>query len=170
MTRGFAVALSMLATACFVNPVHDDQVSALGPEAPGVGPGPTHRGGQPCLVCHGGLGPASAEFSVAGTVFAVKGLSEPLPGAVVTLTDTANAKISLGSNSAGNFYVNPNDYLPKWPLHVQLTAGSQTVTMNTHMGRNGSCASCHMNPPSASSVGEVYMYLEPADIPDGGLP
>src|SRR5207249_3431097 len=34
------------------DPVHDDAVAALGPEAPGVRPGPTPRPGQPGLTCH----------------------------------------------------------------------------------------------------------------------
>ena len=54
------------------NPVHDNEVAALGPEDPSVPPGPDHRPGQPCLVCHGGSGPASAQFAVGGTVYAAQ--------------------------------------------------------------------------------------------------
>ena len=54
--------------SCY-DPVHDQEVAALGGEAPGVSPGPTHRPGQPCNVCHGGVGPANLRFSVAGTVY-----------------------------------------------------------------------------------------------------
>jgi len=42
-----AVPLSAATAAC-QDAVHDDEVSALGPEAPGVSPGPDHRPGQPC--------------------------------------------------------------------------------------------------------------------------
>ena len=63
--------LTWALVGCFVDPVHDEQVAALGPEPAGESPGPLHRPGQPCLVCHGGLGPAHQSFSVAGTVFAI---------------------------------------------------------------------------------------------------
>src|SRR3984957_22477 len=104
--RGAALALvsGLLLAAC-VDETHDLQVQALGPEAPGVPRGPLHRPGQPCLVCHGGSGPASHQFSVAGTAFAVESLTTPLPTAVVTLGDAHDASVSLGSNQAGNFFV-----------------------------------------------------------------
>ncbi len=66
------VAVAVLATlavggACGGDPVHDEEVAALGPEPGGGAPGPEHRPGQPCLVCHGGSGPASE-----GEQFAVR--------------------------------------------------------------------------------------------------
>src|ERR1700683_3328645 len=60
------VGLAMLVGALMVgcNPVLDDAIADLGPEKPGVHPGPLHRPGQPCLLCHdGALGDPQA-FSV----------------------------------------------------------------------------------------------------------
>ena len=60
-------ALLVLLLSC--DPVHDDAVSALGGETPGIPRGPLHRPGQPCLVCHDGASGDPAAFSMAGTVF-----------------------------------------------------------------------------------------------------
>ena len=49
-----SVALAALATTCTLDPVQSEAVADLGGEAPGVAPGPLHRPGQPCLVCHDG--------------------------------------------------------------------------------------------------------------------
>ena len=69
--RVAAVLLAAAVVAC-VDESHELQVQALGGEAPGVSPGPLHRPGQPCLVCHGEPGPASHKFVMAGTVYAVQ--------------------------------------------------------------------------------------------------
>ena len=72
--------------AC-VDEVHDQEVAALGPEQPGVPPGPTHRPGQPCVTCHGGSGPAHTQFSVGGTAYEVEGQPAPAVGASVVIED-----------------------------------------------------------------------------------
>lgn len=69
----FAGAAVVAAIAgCSTDPVHDAEVAALGPEVPGMPKSlyEYHRAGQPCLVCHGGEGPAHTQFSFGGTVFA----------------------------------------------------------------------------------------------------
>jgi len=163
------------AFACFVNPIHDQEVAALGPET-GGSPGPLHRPGQPCLVCHGGMGPASQVFSVAGTIYSVRPSAEPgvppsgLQGAAVELVDSHDAGIGLGTNAAGNFYVSPGEYEPYWPLHASVSQGTSSATMIGHIGRNGSCAYCHVEPASASSPGAVYLYYDQSSEPDGGAP
>src|SRR6202020_2306636 len=94
-----------LAGACDANPVHDNEVAALGPEPTGS-PGPDHRPGQPCLVCHGGSGPASLQFAVAGTVYqAQSGAAVGQNGAVVSLNDTNGVTATATTNSVGNFWV-----------------------------------------------------------------
>jgi hypothetical protein len=158
------------AAACFVDPVHDDEVSALGPETPGVPRGPLHRPGQPCLVCHGGSGPASHQFSVAGTAFALKDQNQPLPTAIVSLADENDASVDLEANAAGNFFVTPGEYEPYWPVHVQLALGNISATMNSHIGRDGSCADCHYEPPGPQTPGYVYLFVSQSDFPDGGIP
>jgi hypothetical protein len=162
--------LTWALVGCFVDPVHDEQVAALGPEPAGESPGPLHRPGQPCLVCHGGLGPAHQSFSVAGTVFAIQGETTPLDTAVVNLTDSHDAGVGIETNAAGNFFVTRNIYDPYWPMHAKITLGTSESSMISHIGRNGSCAGCHVEPAGPSSPGSVYLYFDQSSVPDGGIP
>jgi hypothetical protein len=162
------VALAVCVDAC-VDTTHDDQVQALGGEAAGVAPGPDHRPGQPCLVCHGGEGPASASFSVAGTVYAVFMGSAPAVGARVRIEDINGSVYVSLTNAAGNFYVVPRDWQPTYPIQMQVSLGAATHQMLTHVGRDGSCASCHQSLVSPDSPGPVYVATDMAElVGDGG--
>jgi len=166
----FVVALGALAVvgACDANPVHDNDVAALGPE-PSGSPGPEHRPGQPCLVCHGGEGPASLQFSVGGTIYqSQSGALVGQNGATVTMNDTNGTTATATTNTVGNFYVLESQWTPTFPVHVDaVTYGDTTTDMITHIGRDGSCATCHSDPPGGDLVGHVY--LAPGDEPDGGF-
>jgi hypothetical protein len=153
----------LLLAAC--DPVHDDAVDALGGETRGVKKGPLHRPGQPCLVCHDGSPGSPEEFSVAGTVFLQPSGTEPVDHARVELVGADGAKFELESNAAGNFYVSPDRYRPEFPLEVQVHYQGQTATMHSTIGREGSCAGCHSDPPGPDSPGHVYIQLD-----DGGVP
>jgi hypothetical protein len=169
------IAVAAIALSC-VDPVHDDEVAALGPD---VGPkGPEHRPGQPCLVCHGGSGPASAHFSVAGTIYQVKGQSAPLVNAFVRIIDANQLHVDATTNAAGNFYIRVEDWTPPSPLYTAIATDKASLTpcdgsdpkcvpMFTRIGREGSCAACHTDPPSSSSTGRVYFYADPSDVPGG---
>jgi hypothetical protein len=164
------LALAGVIAACDQDPVHDNEVTALGPEAPGVSPGATHRPGQPCLVCHGGSGPASLQFAVAGTIYqSQSGALVAQNGATVTVVDATDLVASAGTNEAGNFWVLQSQWAPTFPVHVEAVSFNDvTVSMFTHIGRDGSCATCHSDPPGGDLVGHVY--LAPGDEPDGGFP
>jgi hypothetical protein len=163
---GFLGGASMLAFGCINNPVHDDEVTALGPEARGVTPGPLHRPGQPCLVCHGTFGPAWVEFSVGGTVYVEAGQATPAIGAVVSVEDITGASFATATNAAGNFYVLLRDFSPAFPILPRVVSadGGVAQTMMTYVARNGSCAACHSNPPGATSAGPVVLFT----VLDGG--
>lgn len=162
-----AAAIGALAATSCVDETHDLQVAALGGEAPGVPRGPLHRPGQPCLVCHGGEGPASTQFTMGGTVYAVQDEAPPAPDAQVTIEDIGGAVFSFTTNEAGNFYFTPRDWTPTYPVQVQVTQGSQPpAIMATHVNRDGSCADCHGLVPGPTSAGRVYAALAP--LPDGG--
>jgi hypothetical protein len=159
-----------VAAACDGDPVHDNEVSALGGETGGVGPGPLHRPGQPCLVCHGGSGPASLQFAVGGTIYQAQ--SGPLvaqDNATVSLIDANHQTASATTNSAGNFWVTQSAWAPVFPVHVESVAYNDvSIAMTTHIGRDGSCATCHFDPAGGDLVGHIY--LAPGDEPDGGFP
>jgi len=167
--RPVLLMLASLAMACSLDPVHDEAVADLGPEVAGIAEGPLHRAGQPCLVCHDGS-TAQPAMSVAGTVNAVLGSSTPLAGASVSLTDITSSMFVAKTNAAGNFYVEPGAFRPVFPLHVEISFGGYTSIMTTIVGRNGSCAACHVDPPSRISVGAVYLAPVAALVPDGGVP
>jgi len=132
--------------SCF-DPVHAADVDALGPERKGVRPGPNHRPGQNCLTCHGGEGPGSPDFSIAGTVYSAVGVQEPLADVTVVLQDANHETRSTKSNEVGNFYLTTTSWSPTFPVAVQLRdprADQNGVQpMNSPIGRNGGCAFCH---------------------------
>jgi len=164
-----AVLLSAAATTTACNdPVHDQQVAALGGEAPGVPRGPLHRPGQPCLVCHGGQGPASAQFSLGGTVFLYPDQTDkPAVNATVEVEDALGNFWHGTTNSAGNFYVLQSSWSPTYPLSVPLVAdqnGMPPSVMGSLDNRSGSCAECHQMTEGPTSAGPVYLYASA----DGG--
>jgi hypothetical protein len=152
-----ALVAAALAGSC--DPVHEHQEDVLADNAPGVQNGPLHRPGEPCLVCHDG------DFSMAGTIFVGGNDKTPLAGATVTLTGADGVTESLRTNAAGNFYANASDYTPHYPVHVSVTSGGTTVQMVSHIGGNGSCAFCHVDPAGPGSPGHVYF-----DVPNGIAP
>jgi hypothetical protein len=142
------------------DPAADAAVSALGPETPGVPPGPKHRPGQPCLVCHGPSGAARSPFSLAGTLYREKGKPAVLGRADVAVTEATGRKFVVRSNCAGNFYVSPVDFTPRAPFWVSVTYLAETIDMESPVYREGSCASCHHEPAGALSAGAVFL-VEP---------
>lgn len=150
--RSLAVAMAIFAatgSASCMDPVHSDEVAALGGEAKGVKAGKNHRPGQPCLTCHGGDGPGSPEWSVAGTIYAVRGKPDVLRDVTIVLTDATNDTKTLTSNEAGNFYIEAEDWSPTYPLRVELQGAGKAKAMKTVIGRNGGCASCHYGADNA---------------------
>jgi hypothetical protein len=157
-------------TAC--DPVHDDAIAALGPEAPGVRQGPLHRPGQPCLLCHDGAIGDPQRFTVAGTVYETAGELVAAAGTTVVLTDAKGTGTQLTTNAAGNFYATPGQYDPTFPIQVVVQApGRPAVRMQTLIAGNGTvepnggCASCHFDPAGSDSPGHVCLALD-----DGGTP
>ena len=158
------VALAAAAAAS-CDPVQSDQIAALGGEAPGVRRGPLHRPGQPCTLCHdGALGDPPA-FSVAGTIYQSADSATALSGATVTLTGADGKTYSTSTNAAGNFYLTPTDFTPKYPMRVGVASSGTSVTMQSHIGWAGSCGFCHVDPAGPDSPGHVYF-----NIPNGQVP
>lgn len=150
--RALVIAILVAAAASCANPVHNDAVEAQGGDADGdfngISPGPTHRAGQQCSVCHGGDGPGP-DFAFAGTIYASRDNGTPAVGAVVTITDAAGTKHDLVANDVGNFYITKDDWDPAWPAQVQVTwPATATSTpggniMRSRIGGNTGCGFCH---------------------------
>jgi hypothetical protein len=143
------------------DPAQDAIVQSLGPEAPGVPPGPTHRPGQPCLACHRDGGAGKPVFSIAGTIYREKAAPAAQGDVEVQLVDTAGTKLSARSNCAGNFYVTPAAFTPTFPVWVALRRGDNSIQMESPIPREGSCATCHRDPAGPDSAGPVYLTDEP---------
>jgi hypothetical protein len=150
------------------DPTHDKAVEALGPEAPGVPAGPLHRPGQPCVTCHGESGPASGEFSIAGTVYGLLRESEPVPNVAVRVRDITGAERSVPTNPAGNFFIRSEDWRPTYPLQTSIRLNTLSKQMSTYIARAASCADCHVHPPGPHSPGHIYIATSPSELPGGG--
>lgn len=171
--RAFLVLLGAsagVASVACADPVHDDLVASLGPEAAGVPPGPTHRPGQPCLACHGGDGPASLQFSVGGTIYAVRGQPAPAVGALVQIEDIEGNYWTNTTNSAGNFFVELSDFAPTYPIRMEVVSSDASIAqrMQTYAGRAGSCADCHTSRADPRSPGPIYLTVSVSN--DAGAP
>jgi hypothetical protein len=154
-----------LALSC-ASPVNDDAIEALGGELAGIKPETEwHRPGQPCLLCHGDYLADSPILLVAGTVFAAPTSATFVNGAVVEVTNAQGNAITRTTNCTGNFFVeedNPEGWIAAFPLFAAVTCPDpnggepRRVVMGTRIGRDGSCAGCHLQTPSATSPGWVY--------------
>lgn len=156
--RGVLVAvLGLAALAGSCDPVHEQAMDDLGPEAPGIPRGPTHRAGQPCLVCHGERGPEGPTMSVAGTIFRAREGRVGVAGATVKLTDATGETREYPTNEVGTFYVEKKYWAPVFPLTAKVAFAGTEVEMLTPINVDGSCGSCHRDPAARDAVGHIFL-------------
>ena len=160
-SRASPSAALLIATllAC-ADPVLDQAIDALGPEAPGVPPGPLHRPGQPCVLCHGEAGDAPP-FLLAGTVYVDAHSLTPIDDVRVDFIDSSGSAFSTTTNCAGNFFVRPQEYPAASPLWVSMRRDEVLREMETPIYRDGSCAGCHDDPVGSASAGHVFLIDDP---------
>jgi hypothetical protein len=152
--------VALLAPGC--DPVQDDAIAALGGEAQGTRPGPLHRPGQPCLLCHDGALGDPGEFSLAGTVFLQPDSQVAAQRAQVEVEAADGSSMTFTTNAAGNFYVQAQRWKPAFPLQVKVHFQGESVSMLSSIGRDGSCAGCHSDPAGPASPGHVYAEAQDA--------
>ena len=165
-----SVLVLPLVSTCLADPVHDRDVAQLGGETPGVPAGPLHRPGQPCSACHDSEGPATARFSLAGTVYREAATTAALEGATVRVIDWTGAQYATTTNCAGNFFVRDTDFAPSWPVWVKVEYAGQTAEMISAAFRETSCNACHADPASPSTVGHVYLAQAGSVAGEAGCP
>jgi hypothetical protein len=165
-----------LGSSCSLNPVHSRAVSDLGPERPEDYPPESefHRPGEPCALCHSADGPADNKFVLAGTIFwGPDNYLRRVDNAYVRVKDANKVEKCFVSNCNGNFFVRPEQF-PRltFPLLVSVertkAPGRDDTTlkvrrMNSHIGREASCARCHLNLDGQSirdfgSPGQIRLY------------
>ena len=163
--RGSLVGLGIIAllSGGCEDPVRQEQLAALGPEAANVPPGPLHRPGQPCLLCHEPMGLASP-FTVAGTVFQTLAESPPVGGVEVRLIDAARRSFVAYTNCVGSFFVTPSEYEPVLPLWVSLSGQGLNIAMESPMHKDGDCGFCHQSKKSPFSAGRVFLSEDPLPV------
>ena len=161
-----AVVLLLLSPA--VGCSYDDPRVAELP-APGGG-SPTHRPGQPCLLCHG--------FAIAGTIYQRASDGRGVQGAAVAITDAAGHEMVATSNSAGNFYLEVQSGLgapqagrqgnlripwePVFPLRIKVSLGGLQKQMRTSVHREGACSICHsLNGAGTDTVSKIFLEDSP---------
>jgi hypothetical protein len=122
--------------------------------SPGMNPG------QNCLQCHVEGGAASFHtFSVSGTVYATPdaGVDDGVQGVEILVTDSKGTKLTLVSNSAGNFYtaeelVPPLEVAAQWG-HTRIDMGESPPSGQAgHPPVRAPCNLCHTLPPNNGGV------------------
>ena len=175
-TRGLvlfaACALAVVSASC-TDPVLDDKIAALGGEVDGVDPGPDHRPGQPCVLCHSQGGPASDDvFALAGTVYETANAKVGAPGVEVLFVDSRGSspfrtidgqRAPILTSKSGNFFVRDSEW-PELRFPVRTAISRNTYhQMQSHIAREPSCATCHRDPDPKvfgdrlSAVGHIYL-------------
>ncbi|MDH5490828.1 MAG: hypothetical protein OEY14_02530, partial [Myxococcales bacterium] len=176
---GSLAAVGALGSACLGSSPEEAAADALGPDPfPGLGEdddegGPTHRPGQPCLVCHGeAYTPGEEIFVLAGTVYLREDDALGVPDVQVHVQDAAGHAFSVATNLTGNFMVRRTDRaevrdrgegevrIPwdlEYPLDVQIERGPDLQRMRSRIYREGSCSACHQAEAGASSPGRVVL-------------
>lgn len=184
---GFAFAVAALGagTSCALDPVHDAKLTELGPERPELYPPESalHRPGEPCLTCHGQKGPADSQFYMGGTIYWSRKKDGPPAGNVyVRIVDANNTNWCAVTNCNGNFWFAPRqDRRPiAYPVltSIELTvepekneATKALRRMSSHIGREGSCAACHIrNLRDYASPGHIVLYDNDADLEGLSIP
>jgi hypothetical protein len=156
------VAAGAAALSCS-DPFLDGQNDAQGNETSGVEQGQYHRAGSACVTCHREGGEASdAPFTVAGTVFAQPLKQVGVDSVEIRMTDADGTKFLTKTNCVGNFFVTPAEWVPKFPILVEIAKGGVRRSMRSVIGREPSCAVCHSSdlPPKDpfSAVGHIYLF------------
>jgi hypothetical protein len=147
-----APLLLAAASGCRYDPVPQALINSLGPEH-GT-PNELHRPGQPCLACHSPYQGATPLFAIAGTVFTTDKASGQLVGlgqVLVQAIDSNGEVRKKCTNSAGNFFVAQSDWMDiEFPLRAEAGLSAGGLSMQSLIGRDGSCATCHKLPDSSS--------------------
>jgi len=157
------LVLALLALSCTAcrDPVLEERANSLGPDPGPYEEGPLHRAGFPCTWCHAAGGRTGPHFDLAGTVYARPSSNEALQGVQVHLFDSTGKQQTLVSNEVGNFFFVEGDLTLDFPLWVKLEYQGEVTAMQTPIYRETSCATCHRDPTSPSTVGRVYLWEDP---------
>ncbi|HEY8073313.1 MAG TPA: hypothetical protein VIF62_04375 [Labilithrix sp.] len=185
MTISGVALVAAIGSSCNLDPVHRAGVNNLGPENSDAYPPESefHRPGEPCALCHSSEGPADSIFVLAGTVFwGPDDYNRRADSVYVRVIDGAKRRKCFVTNCNGNFFAKPEDFPksavynndgPVFPLLVSVERvkdpGKDETTlqkrvMNSHIGREASCATCHIQGlRDFGSPGQIRLYDNETD-------
>jgi hypothetical protein len=117
-----------------------DSGPSCSPPVTGVGDG-HHNPGKNCMSCHNSLA-ASLKWTVAGTLYDAVSGGSAVAGATVTVTDANGKKVTMISQTNGNFYTTEHVV---FPLNAGASSCPDSVRMNGTVTGGGSCnrTGCH---------------------------
>jgi hypothetical protein len=178
------VALASVGSSCNLDPVHRTGVNALGPENDQLYPidSAYHRPGEPCALCHSDKGPADSKFVLGGTIFwGPDDYNARVDNAYVRILDANKTKRCFVTNCNGNFYVRESDFAKiTFPLLVSVERavdpGQNETTlvirrMSSHIGREASCATCHIQGlRDFLSPGQIRMFNTAQEFKEKKIP
>lgn len=178
------IAFASVFSSCNLDPVHRKAVSDLGSENSGLYPPNSayHRPGEPCVLCHSESGPANSMFVLGGTVFwGPDDYNARVDNAYVRILDANKTKRCFVTNCNGNFYVKKDDFSKiTFPLLVSVERtvdpGQNENTlvirrMSGHIGREGSCATCHIQGlRDFASPGQIRLFNSEQEFKDKKIP
>lgn len=188
MARPVAHSLLLLATmgtalafggSCNLDPVHRAGVNGLGPENDALYPVDSeyHRPGEPCGLCHSDKGPAASKFVLSGTIFwGPDDYNARVDNAYVRILDANKTPRCFVTNCNGNFFVRENDFRDiTFPILVSVERAVdptkldsptlQIRRMSSHVGREASCATCHIQGlRDFASPGQIRLFNNDDDV------
>jgi hypothetical protein len=154
--------------ASCTDPILDRTVADQGKETSGVDVGEFHRPGQHCTACHQEHGAASSSpFTLAGTIFAQPLRQVGVNSVEIRLTDADGTKFTAHTNCVGNFFIKADEWVPKFPILVDIAKNGTRRSMKSPIGRASECADCHVLtiPPADPFSNVPHIYLFAADEP-----
>jgi hypothetical protein len=184
LTIATLALMASAASSCNLDPVHRAGVNGLGPERDDLYPKESeyHRPGEPCSLCHSDKGPAKSDFVLGGTIFwGPDNYENRVDNAYVRILDAEKKKKCFVTNCNGNFYVRRSDFANiTFPLLVSVERtvdpGQNEATvvirrMSSHIGRESSCAVCHIQGlRDFASPGQIRLFNSEPEFKAKNIP
>ena len=116
--------------------------------------------GMACLACHSSNRDAP-DFPLAGTVYPTGHEYDDCYGSAaqnarVNITDNRGVTRSFTVNQAGNFYTEPIDGWPVFPIRATVTFNGKTRVMSGAVN-SGDCNTCHTLRGSSGAPGRIAL-------------
>lgn len=130
-------APALILTGCGSSGGSSASSSSNGSDDEGGDNGASHHAGRDCVACHATL-EADKRYVYAGTVYTSAAGTTPSVGSVVEITESSGTRISVTTDSNGNFYTTRGT---RGATYSATVKGNTLGMIST--ATNGGCSSCH---------------------------